>query len=111
MAALVSTPRAVTPADRKRGEELAAAAAEIDDVARAGEDRQVGLELFRDAVVRAAKGIFEADVLVIVRRLAWWRGGTGGAGGHGLSRARVGGLALQHFHRALENDDLRAQLG
>ena len=44
-------------------EELAAAAADVEDVGGAREERQVGLEPLADLVLRPAEPILEADVL------------------------------------------------
>ena len=61
----IHAPRAHAGRPQRR-QELPASAAEVDDVGRAGEDRQVVNELRRHAFVRAAERVFEANVLVVV---------------------------------------------
>ena len=71
-------------------------------------------ELARHALVGAAKLILEADVLVVVRRSgADAAGGSGGAAAVAAAAAgrRLAEPALQHRRRALQDGELRAQLG
>ena len=67
IASLRSMPRAVMPLLAQQRQELAAAAADVEDVGRAGEDREVVAQLPLNVLARPAKRIFEADVLVAER--------------------------------------------
>ena len=59
---LVSMPRAVTPRARSDAEQLAAAAADVDDVARTLENREILLDAEADLGRRPTEAILEADV-------------------------------------------------
>src|SRR6185295_18125445 len=75
----------------QRGEEFAAAAADVDDVAGAGEERQVLPQSLGYGRIRAAKLILERDVDDVGRRRRWngrrRRGGGDIGDGRGLERA------------------------
>ncbi len=61
-------PRARDAGAGEELEKLAAPAADVEDVGRAGKERQVAFEPRPDGVARAAELILEADVLVAVER-------------------------------------------
>ena len=110
-------PRALMPASREQGEKLAAAAADVEDLRRAGEDVDVHGQAFADRLRRAAELVLEAHILVPEGILRHGRPVSGAPSlSSSVGRDRCGSgrdalqVAPQQLRRLLKDPDRHAEL-